>query len=744
MSTYKVIGKKAARKDGPAKVTGGAEYAYDVALPGMLHGKSVRSPLPYARIVKIDTSKALALPGVHAVLTGADIAGHVYGNRVRDVPVLANGIVRFIGEKVAAVVADDQAIAKRGRDLVEVEYEDLDPIFTIDEAMASGAPVLHPDMLGYQGFMKPPEEPSNIFFTNVYGIGDIKVGFAEADLIFEGTYSTQRQHPAFFEPRACVVDANLDGRVQVWTSTKAPYGLKGAIALAIGVDSEELLINPTYVGGDFGGKGCPWDEPLAYFLSVKTGRPVKMVMDYQEEFEAGNPRHASFIRVRTGVKDDGTITAHHQDMIFNSGAYAGLMPLGFLAGTDRIAANWKIDNARFDHRHVYTNTVPGGYMRGPGEVQGSFAMESHLDEVARKLGMDIVEFRLKNILRPGDATPMNEHFSGVRAEQTLRAAVVKAGFHKPKEPNVGLGIAMSSRPAGGGETHVEVTVEPEGTVLLRTPIFEQGSGVHTVLAIIAAEELGTSVENIRVVPWNTDAVANDSGIAGSRGTRMMIPAAQEASIKARNELLNNAAELTGWPVEKLESKDGAVVNTESGDQISWKNLFERIPGRPVIGRASNKDMSLAEYTTFGAQVAEVHIDPETGQIHLRRFLSVHDVGTIMNPIGHQGQINGSIVTGLGYALMEELQFDGGRVTTQSFADVKIPTIADLPEFETLLLPSEEGVGPYNVRSIGEAPLLGVAPAIANAIRDATGIRFYDLPLTAEKILAGLRKMNAMG
>jgi CO/xanthine dehydrogenase Mo-binding subunit len=744
MTTYNVIGKKTARKDGPAKVTGGAEYAYDVALPGMLHGKSVRSPYPHARIVKIDASKALALPGVHAVLTGEDLAGHVYGNRVRDVPVLANGVVRFIGEKVAAVVADDEPTAERARDLVEVEYVELDAIFTIEDAMAADAPVLHPNMLGYQGFMKPPEQPSNIFFTNVYGQGDIEAGFAEADQIFEDTYTTQRQHPVFFEPRACVVDADLDGRVQIWTSTKAPYGLKGAISLAIGVDNEKLLINPTYVGGDFGGKGCPWDEPLAYFLSAKTGRPVKMLMDYQEEFEAGNPRHASVVKVRTGVKNDGTITAHHQDMIFNSGGYAGLMPLGYLAGTDRIAANWKIDNARFDHRQVYTNTVPGGYMRGPGEVQGTFAMESHLDEIARKLGMGIVEFRQKNILRPGDVTPMNEQFSGVRAEETLLAAVAKVGYPKANGPYVGVGISMCSRPAGGGETHVEITIESEGTVLLRTPIFEQGSGVHTVLAIIAAEELGTTVENIRVVPWNTDAVANDSGIAGSRGTRMMIPAAHEASTSAKNELLNTAAELTGWPIEHLESKDGAVVNTESGEQIGWADLLGRVPDRPVMGRASNKDMGLAEYTTFAAQIAEVEIDPETGQIHLRRFLSAHDVGTVMNPIGHQGQINGSIVTGLGYALMEELPIEDGRVMTQSFADVKIPTIADLPEFETLLLPSDEGVGPYKVRSIGEAPLLGVAPAIANAIRDATGIRFHDLPLTAEKILAGLREKNAAG
>ncbi len=738
MTTYNVIGKNAARKDGFAKVNGDAEYAIDVALPGMLHGKAVRSTVPHARIVKIDSSRALALPGVHAVLTGEDVAGHMLGSRVRDVPVLANRVVRFIGEKVAAVVADDEPTAERARNLVEVEYERLDSIFTIEDALANGAPVLHPNMLSYQGYIKPPEQPSNVFFANVYGVGDVELGFAEADQIFEDTYTTQRQHPAFFEPRACVVHADLGGRVQIWTSTKTPYALKGAIALAIGVDNDKLLINPTYVGGDFGGKGCPWDEALCYFLSEKTGHPVKMVMDYQEEFEAGNPRHGSIVKVRTGVKNDGTITAHHQDMIFNSGAYAGLMPLGYLAGTDRIAANFRIANARFDHRQVYTNTVPGGYMRGPGEVQGTFAMESHMDEIARKMGIDIVEFRRKNILRPGDITPMNETFSGVRAEETLLAAVAKAGYPLATGPYVGVGISMCSRPAGGGETHVEITVEEEGTVLLRTPIFEQGSGVHTVLALIAAEELGTTLENIRVVPWNTDAVENDSGIAGSRGTRMMVPAAHEASLQAKTELLNTAAELTGWPIEQLESKDSAVVNMASGEQIGWADLLGRVPDRSIMGRASNKEMGLAEYTTFAAQIAEVEIDPETGRIHLRKFLSVHDVGTILNPIGHQGQINGSIVTGLGYALMEELPIENGRVTTQSFADVKIPTMPDLPELETLLLESDEGEGPYKVRSIGEAPLLGVAPAIANAIRDATGVRFYDLPLTAEKILTGLR------
>jgi CO/xanthine dehydrogenase Mo-binding subunit len=738
MTTFKVIGKPKGRSDGPPKVTGKAEYAIDVALPGMLHAKAVRSPYPHAKIVHIDTSKAEAVPGVHAVMTGEDVAGYLMGNRVRDVPLLAQGIVRYVGEKVAAVIADDEPTAERARDQVEVEYEELDPVLTLDEAMADGAQVLHPGMMDYVGYMKPAEAPSNTFFTNVYGIGDIEVGFAEADLVFEDTYTTQRQHPVFFEPRVCIVDADRDGRVQVWTTTKAPHGLKAMIAAAIDVEKDEIVINPTFVGGDFGGKGCPWDESLCYFLSKKVGRPVKMLMSYQEEFEAGNPRHPAVIKVRTGVKKDGTITAYHQDLVFNSGAYAGLMPLGYLAGTDRIAADFHIPHARFDHRHVYTNNVPGGYMRGPGEVQGTFAMESHLDEVARKLGMDVVEFRRKNILHEGDLTPMNETFIGVRAEETLLAAVEAAGYPLKKGPNIGVGISMCSRPAGGGETHVEVTINTNGSVHVRTPIFEQGSGTHTIISQIMAEEIGTTFESVTVESWDTDAVPFDSGVAGSRTIRMVVPAAHEAALAVRAELLNTAAELNGWPVEQLVSVDTKIVNQATGESVGWAEMLSRMPDRPIVGRASSKQMGLPQYTTFAAQIAEVEVDPETGQIHLRKFISAHDVGMILNPIGHQGQINGSIVTGLGYALMEELQGEDGHITTQSFADVKIPTISDLPEFETILLESTEGDGPYKVRSIGEAPLLGVAPAIANAVRDATGVRFHHLPLTAEKILAGLR------
>jgi CO/xanthine dehydrogenase Mo-binding subunit len=738
---YQVIGRPTRRKDGPTKVTGDAEYTVDVSLPGMLFGKVVRSPHPHARILRVDASRAEALPGVRAVLTGADVQGHRYGSRVQDVPVLADGVVRFVGEKVAVVAADSEEIAERARDLVTVDYEVLVPLLDPVEAMKRGAAPLHPQMLSYDGFIRPPGEVSNVFFRNTSGIGDVDEGFAQADQIFEDRYTTARVHQGFLEPRACVVDADRDGRIQVWSSHKAPHGLKANIAKAIGVERDRILVNPTYVGGDFGAKSPPWDEPLCYFLSVKTGRPVKMVMDYQEELLAGNPRHDSVVRVKTGIKNDGTITAHLQEHVFNSGAYAGLMPLGFLVAVDRIAANFKIPHARFELTHVYTNNVPGGYMRGPGEMQAAFALESHMDEVARKIGMDPVDFRRKNILRDGDPTPMNEHYDGIRAEETLEAAVEASDFHAPKPPNVGRGIAMCARTANAGETTVEVTFERDGSVQVRTPIFEQGSGTHTTLAQITAEVLGTDLDTVNVVPWDTDAVESDSGVAGSWTTRMVVPGAHDAAQLAKAELLNVTAELEGWPVESLVCEAGVVRRRDTGESKRWTEILSRIPDRTVGGRAFSKQEGRPEYTSFIAQVAEVSVDPETGKVELLKFVTAHDVGTVLNPIGHQGQINGGVLMGIGGAMMEELRFEDGRSIDVSLADVKMPTMPDAPPLETVLVESGEGTSVYNVKSIGESPLLAVAPAIANAIRDATGVRLHTLPMTAERVRAAL---NAAG
>lgn len=739
MTSYKVIGKPTPRADGFAKVTGAAGYAADVHLDGMLFAKALRSPFPHARIIRIDTRRAAAVPGVHAVLTGADVRGQVQGTRVRDMPVLCDGNVRFVGEKVAVVAADDEETAQRAIGLIDVEYEELTPLLDVIAAMSERAPLLHPGMLDYQGYVRPVEQPSNVFFRNSYGIGDVDEGFAQADRVFESTYTTTRTHQMFMEPRACVVWIDAEGRVQVWTAHKAPHGLKRALAVAVGIDPERVRVNPTYVGGDFGGKAAPWDEPLCYVLSVRTGRPVKMVMDYGEEFLAGNPRHESIVRIKTGVKNDGTLTAHLQEFIFNSGAYAALMPLGFLAGVDRIAANFRIPHARFDVAHVYTNNVPGGYMRGPGEAQGAFAIESHMDEIARELGLDPVEFRRKNILRDGDLTPMNEGYQEVRAEQTLDAAVEASNFRAPKPPNVGRGLAMCSRPAGGGETHAAVTLDADGGVLIETPLFEQGTGVHTLLRQVVAEVLDIDPTTIQVVSQDTDAVDSDSGMAGSRTTRMAVPAAYDAAQAVKAELIGRAAELLDWPADDVSCDAGSVRRGDTGETVPWTRLLEHAT---VTGRATSNQQGRPDYTSFTAQVAEVAVDPETGRVTLLKLTTAHDTGRILYPIGHQGQIAGGVIMGMGYALMEELRVEAGHPTTLSFADVKVPNILDVPPLTTVLLESDAGTGPYGVKSIGESPVLGVAPAIANAVRDAVGVRMRQLPLTAEKVLNALSAQAA--
>ncbi|MXY60313.1 MAG: xanthine dehydrogenase family protein [Chloroflexi bacterium] len=659
---------------------------------------------------------------------------------MRDVPLLAQNVVRFAGEKGAVVAADNEETAQRAAGMIRVEYEEMEPLLNAQEAARPDARLIHPDMGAYDGFRRPPAQPSNVFFSASFGIGDVDAGFGEADLIFEDEYRCGRTHPAFFEPRCCVVSVESDGRAHVWSSNKTPFGLRQALALAVGVDEGSIVVHPVHVGGDFGSKTAPFDEPLAYLLSVKTGRPVKIVMDQVEELGAGNPKHAAVMRVRTGVTRDGVITAHLQEMYFDSGAYAGLMPLGALAGVDRIAANWHIPNARFEQYHVYTNNLPGGYMRGPGEVQGSFAMESHLDEVAHGLGMDPLEFRIKNILREGQRTPMNELFGEVRAEETLRAAVEQSGYGGPKRTGIGRGIAMCARPAGGGESYAEVVLNADASVVVRTPIFEPGTGAYTMFAQVAAEVLCVDVSSVDVQVWDTDAVPFDSGVAGSRTTRMAVPAVYEAAEAALNELLQAAASQTGWPIDALAS-EGRQIWHGGTESISWTSVVEAAGGT-INGRGHSQVIGQPEHTAFAAQVAEVEVDEETGQVRILRFTSAHDVGTIINPIAHQGQINGAVVMGFGYALQEELLTDAGRVTTLSLADFKLPNVADLPALETVLVTSDAGAAPYNAKAIGEVPLLAVAPAIANAVRDATGVRMKDLPLTAERVLTALREPRA--
>ena len=738
MTTYRVIGKPLGRPDGVDKVTGTGRYSADHSLPGMIWGKSLHSPYPHARILKIDASAAKALPGVHAVITADDIRFGPWGRAIKDVPVLAQDRVRFIGERVAAVAADDEDIAQAALDLIEVEYEELPAVFDTLEAIEEGAPLLHPDYPSYMG-ARPIEKVTNAYSSAVNEKGDIEAGFAEADVVVENTYTLSRQHHAYLETQSVAI--NIEGdTVQVWTCSKAPYDTRNALSIAIEVPDENVVFNHSYIGGDFGGKATPANLPICYFLAKAAGRPVLMVQEYIEEFMAGNPRHSAVIDLRTGVRKDGTITAHHARAFVNSGAYAGYKPLGIIGGAVRSACGgpYKMANVRLESSEIYTNTVPCGHMRSPGEPQGVFAIESHIDEVARAIGMDPLEFRLRNVVQEGDENPMGQVHHELRGHETLLAAAEAAGYHQPRRPNTGIGLAMCDRAPVGGEGTMTITLDASGDIVIGTAIFDQGTGTYATQRQVVAEELGIEPDRVHFEYWPTGRVGFDAGVGGMRATRVNSILAYEAAQDTKRALLAMAAETLGWPEDRLVLRGNEVRRTDQEEAITWTELITKA-GRPAIGNGHVNEQGRTQVTCFAVQVAEVEVDPETGEVKLLNFTTVHDTGQIINPLGHQGQINGGLVQGIGYALMEELRVEEGRVTTLSFGDYKIPTMRDIPPLKTVILGSDSGVGPYHIKGIGETPNTPTAAAIANAVEAACGVRIRDLPITSEKVYRSLRQ-----
>lgn len=735
---FRVIGTSARRADAGEKVTGAARYTADMAVPGMLWARSLRSPHAHARIASIDASRAVALPGVRVVLTGADVRGVRFGRRLRDVPVLADDRVRFVGERVAAVAADDPETAGTACQLIDVVYEELPAVFGPEAAIAHDAPVLHPDVNSYGGLPRPVDGHLNAFVSNSWGVGDVAEGFARADLIVEGTYATQRVHQGYMEPHACLVWIDEGGQVQIQASTKAPHRLKADVALALDLPIEQVRVHHATVGGDFGGKGSPMDVPLCYFLAKATGRPVRATMTYAEELAAGNPRHASVTTMRTGVKRDGTLVAHEARILFNSGAYGGFKPVPGvnLPGAAHAAGPYRIPNAFIEAVHVYTNVVPGGFYRGPGAVQANFAIESHIDVIAAKLGMDPIALRRHNLIAPGDMTAIGHEAPAMNPVGTLDAALATSGWDTPKPAGIGRGISIAYKGQGGGQSSAGVELRPDGTVVLHTSVFEQGTGSYTAFRQMVAEELGLAADEVLVEPWDTDEAPFDSGIGASRVTRVAVPAVHEAVTQARAELVELAASVLGWPPAAVAMEGHDLVRRDTRDRQPWREVLSA-EGRTIATLATNAEPEESPVASFMAQVAEVSVDAETGEIKLLRVTSAHDVGQVLNPIGHQGQINGGVMQAIGHSLMEEVGVgDDGRVDVASLADYKLPTAIDLPELRTALVESEDGLGPYRTKGIGEYAIEALAAAIANAVADASGVRVTSLPITSEKVFRG--------
>ncbi|MGH7835737.1 MAG: xanthine dehydrogenase family protein molybdopterin-binding subunit [Candidatus Binatia bacterium] len=733
-----VVGKPTPRVEGELKVTGAALYSADLKLPGILWGKVLRSSISYGRIKSIDTAKARQVAGVKAVLTGQDVTGLRIGRCIYDTPVLADGLVRFIGEKVAAVAAETEEAAEQALDLIQVEYEEMEPVLDPQAAIGPGAPILHPDLLSYKGLPVPVEKPGNVFAYLRWGKGDIEAGFRQADLIVENTFTTQVTHQAYLEPHACVVQADPSGGAEVWSCSKTPFAVRTQLSNCIGIAKEKLVFHPLQIGGDFGGKGGFMDLPVCYFLSLRSGKPVKMVMDYSEELTAGNPRHASIIKAKTGVKKDGAIVAHHLDFMFDSGAYGSMKPAGYLIGASTCAGPYRIANCLIEEKMVYTNKIPCGHMRAPGDPQGFFANESQMDMVARRLGMDPAEFKRRNMLRDGDETPIGGHISHIRGVEALAKAIELSGYKRPKAKNVGRGLSFSEWSPSGGEGSVFVKIDEDGKVKVSSPVVDQGAGVLTVIVEVVGEELQIPAGEIGLEQLDSSAVPSDGGVGGSRATRVYGNASYEAGVKAREELVAIAAEKLGVKPEELELAGSAVTHRKSKRKMTFAEIV-KAKGSPVSVKGYYKSSEKSHDASVSAQIAEVRVDPETGQIMLRQMVSAHTTGKVINPLMHQGQIDGGVVFGLGYALSEELLFDGGKILTSNFGEFKIPNIQDIPPLKTSVMESvPHGPGPYNSLAIGEVANVPVAAAVANAVEDACGVRIRDLPVTAEKVYKALK------
>jgi CO/xanthine dehydrogenase Mo-binding subunit len=743
-----VVGQPIVREDGPAKVTGAARYTADVPLQGALWAKCLRSPLPHARIVRVDTSRALRLPGVRLALSGAEFPPGLIGRRLRDQPIVARDRVRFVGERVAAVAAVDLETAEEALTLIEVEYEELPAVFDPVAAMEPDAPILHPDLLTYEGLHGQPTIP-NVHSHILIERGDLAEGFAASDVIVEPTFTTPPQHQGYVEPYTVLVGIDPSGRPDVWMSNKSPFLLRGQLAAALDMPEEWLRCNPVHIGGDFGGKGSPMDAPVAYQLARRAGRPIRMVMTYTEELMAGTPRHASVIRLRTGLKRDGTIVARDALAVWNGGAYGAHKPVPtvHIQGGLEATGSYRIPHVRIDSRCVYTNQLPAGFMRAPGRPQMQFAVESQMDLIAQELGIDPVELRLRNVIRDGDVTARGHSYRNVQGEATLRAAVAAGGVGQPKPPPtvpgglVGRGIALADRAIGTGETGVTLRLRPDGRLDLRYGMPDQGVGVSTMLRQVVAETLGWPLAQIAAAPGDTDLAPYDSGIGSSRHTHISGRAALQAAQELDAHLAEAAAGMLGAAPDAVRREDDAYVAGEG--TVPLAAVVERATGAAGGALEVRVEVKLPapDETCFIAQVAEVEVDPETGAVRLRRLVTAHDVGTIINPLMHQGQIDGGVVQGIGQALTEEFIVEDGRVTTLSLGEYKLPTVVDIPPLETLLVDAGSGPGPYNSKAIGEMTSFCTPAAIANAVADACGVRLYSLPLTAEKVWRALREQR---
>lgn len=752
------MGRQAHRVDGVEKVTGKAVYTGDIELPGMAYAKILRSPVPHARLVNIDATNARKVTGVIAVLTRDEIKdlNYRYGATYKDQSIVAVDKVRYVGDPVAAVLANDPDTAEEALGLIDVEYDELPAVTSIDAAIAAEAPLVHEgdvakaELRGSTYGAPERFRGTNICYYFGYERGNLDEAFEKADFVFEDTFRFQKVQHYSLEPHTNI--AHYDGeKFTIWSSCQDPFTLRDHLAGIFSLPLNRIRVIVPYVGGGYGGKLYVKCEPIAAALSWKTRRPVKLVLSVGESFKTIT-RHGARVTLKTGVTRDGRLVARDCQICMDTGAYADAGPRVTQKAGYRSLGPYKIPHAKIEAYGVYTNTVPAGAFRGFGGVQVTWAYESQMDMIAERLGIDAVELRLKNLLKKGDRytagdTPVDCDL----AEGLVKVAEALSWKEKPAKPNSGKGLGLCMKDAGGTYKVAGATVKmsSDGSIALLTGTVEVGQGPRTALSQIVAEELATSLEQVTVAQLDTDVTPYDISTSASSSTVVMGLAVQRAARDVKQQLLQCAAKVLKEKVGALKIKGGRV-HTQSSEPMSYGAVIAQYFGSKageLIGHGLYRDKRsqkavLGSPTTFwevGWGGVELEVDAETGEIKLVNYVSIADVGRAINPDQVHGQDEGAVMFGIGHTLLEEMVYEDGQLLNPNLIDYRVPTFENLPEhFSTMLIENANGPGPFGAKGMGEGGLLPVASAVANAIAQAVGVRIQDLPLTPPRVWHALR------
>jgi CO/xanthine dehydrogenase Mo-binding subunit len=750
------------RLDAADKATGRARYADDIRLAGMLRAAIHTSPHAHARIVAYRTDAARAIPGVHAIVTGADLVATRWGGIVKDETMLARGKVRYVGEPVAAVAAIDAETATRAAAAIEVDYEPLPPVLAPDAALARDAPIVHEDFAAYIKSVDGGGHGNVVFETDV-SEGDVEHAFAQCDAIVEATFETQAQHHVYLETNGCVADVDGSGRITLHATCQSVHQVQQRVAEELGEPMARIRVIATRVGGAFGGKHASNLHSIAAWLARAARRPVKLVLSRMQDFEIQRSRHPARIWMKTGARKDGTILARDVRVTLDGGAYADESPAVLAFALLMSRGPYRIPNVRAHGNVVYTNKLRAGSFRGFGNPQATFAGESQIDDLAAKLGIDPCELRLRNAMRAGDTAFGGQPVASciltdalVRVRDAQRAAPALL----PREGTQrGVGFAVMSHISGLMGTSATVQLRTDGSIALATGCVDIGQGADTVMVQMCAELLGVPIERVSYAQADSDVSPYNWKTAGSRSTYMTGRAVSVAASQMRQRMIDQAAQMMECAATDLELVPGGAIGLigipkrVSFKEIALHSLFRS--GGPIAAthgflfdgqgfdpkRASINRLAFANLGiyTFGAHCVEVDVDRATGAVAVRRAWCAHDVGHAINPVSCEGQIQGGFVQGMGYALTETLHWnDDGWLTTTTLADYKIPGVLDVPsDIHAIVLEDPEPSHPLGAKGIGEPSLVGAAPAIANAIHAATSARLTTLPMTPERVLDAL-------